>query len=170
MIVDPDQVAILGAKRAAAHWELFASLSRRLQAGEEGLAADLDRILAAVSAQIDCTSCGRCCRHTGPQVDDADLARLEMGLNLSLAAMQERLLQPMWPGAADDDQVWLLPAPCPLHDGRLCTVYEHRPQVCRDFPQAVGADPVDRLQIWVDYARICPITFNAIEQMIDDER
>jgi Fe-S-cluster containining protein len=83
--------------------------------------------------------------------------------------MQARLLRPMWPGAAADDQVWLLPDPCPLHDGRLCTVYEHRPQVCRDFPQAVGANPVARLQIWVEYARICPITFNVIEQLGAEE-
>lgn len=165
MITDPDEVAKLGKERATAHCESCARLSLRLQAGEEGLAAALDQILADVSAQIDCTACGRCCRQTGPQVDDADLARLGAGLNLSLAEMKARLLRPMWPGAAETDQVWLLPAPCPLHDGRLCTVYEHRPQVCRDFPQAVGANAVERLQIWVEYARICPITFNTMEQI-----
>ncbi len=168
MIIDPDEVAATGKERAAAHWAVFARLSPRLQAGDEVLAARLDGILAEVSAQIDCTACGRCCRQMGPPLDEADLIRLETGLNLDRATMQSRLLRPMWPGAAADDQVWLLPDPCPLHDGRLCTVYEHRPQVCRDFPQAVGANPVERLQVWVEYARICPITFNTIERIALD--
>lgn len=165
MIIDPDEVAIQGNEQAASHWALYARLSPQLQAGDESLAARLDSLLAEVSAQIDCTSCGRCCRKMGPQLDDADMARLGEGLGLSLAAMRERLLRPMWPGAGEGDQIWLLPDPCPLHDGRLCTVYEHRPRVCRDFPQAVGANPVERLQIWVEYAHICPITFNTVEKL-----
>lgn len=169
MIIDPEQVAVLGKERAAAHWSLFDKLSPRLQAGDESLTARLNGILAEVSAQIDCTACGRCCQKMGPQLDDADLIRLAEGLGLSLALLKQRLLRPLWPGAGDSDQVWLLPDPCPLHDGRLCTAYAQRPQVCRDFPQAVGANPVERLQLWVEYAHICPITFNTVEQIRLDE-
>ncbi len=166
MVIDPDEVAILGREQATTHWAIYDALSRRLQDGEEGLVVTLDSVLAEVSANIDCAACGRCCRHMGPQLGDADQTRLSAGLNLSLEAMREGLLQPMWPGASEGDQIWLLPDPCPLHDGLLCTVYEHRPQVCRAFPQTVGANPIERLQIWVESARVCPITFNTLERLV----
>lgn len=165
MIIDPDEVAVLGKERAQAHWAVYGALSQRLRAGDAELASILDQVLADVCSGIDCTACGRCCRHMGPQLDEDDMNRLGAGLSLNTATLKERLLRPMWPGASEDDQIWLLPDPCPLHDGRLCTVYEHRPQVCREFPQAVGADHVERLQIWVESARICPITFNTLERL-----
>lgn len=158
-VTDPDAI---DPAVAARYRQLYERLAPRLQAGEPGLAERLDALLAQVMARIDCTTCGRCCRHMGPIVDEADAARLAVGLGLSGDELRRRLLRPMWPGAAEADQVWLLPAPCPLHDGRLCTVYPHRPQPCRDFPQAVGADPVERLAIWVETAAFCPITFNTL--------
>lgn len=159
LITDPDAIdpAVVARYR-----QLYERLASRLRAGEPGLAERLDALLAQVMAQIDCTTCGRCCRHMGPVVDEADAARLAAGLGLSVDALRQRLLRPMWPAAAEADQVWLLPDPCPLHDGRLCTVYPHRPQPCRDFPQAVGTDPVERLAIWVETAAFCPITFNTL--------
>lgn len=165
LLTNPDEVAIRGKERAASHWLLYDALAHRLRAGDDALAASLDQTLGEVMAGIDCTACGRCCQRMGPEVSPADMARLAEGLGASVAALQERLLRPMWPGASEADQVWLLPDPCPLHDGRLCTVYLQRPQVCRDFPQAVGADLVERLSIWVETARVCPITFNTLERL-----
>ncbi len=159
LVTDPDA---LDPQIAARFGLLYRRLVPRLQAGEAGLAERLAALLTAVMARIDCTACGRCCRHTGPVVDEADATRLAAGLGLSVAGLRRRFLRPMWPGAAEVDQVWLLPAPCPFHDGRLCTVYPHRPQPCRDFPQAVGADPVERLAVWVETAAFCPITFNTL--------
>lgn len=158
-VTDPDAI---DPAVAARYRGLYERLAPRLQAGEPGLAERLDALLAQVMARIDCTTCGRCCRRMGPVVDEADAARLAAGLGLSVDELRQRLLRPMWPGAAEADQVWLLPDPCPLHDGRLCTVYPYRPQPCRDFPQATGADPVERLAIWVETAAFCPITFNTL--------
>jgi|GEM_PF-2659119 len=166
LLTDPDAI---DPQAVARYEQLYRRLAPRLQAGEPGLAERLADLLAAVMARIDCTACGRCCRHMGPVVDDADAARLAAGLGLSVAGLRRRFLRPMWPGAAEADQVWLLPAPCPLHDGRLCTVYPRRPQPCRDFPQAVGADPVERLAIWVETAAFCPITFNTLARWEAEE-
>jgi len=103
-----------------------------------------------------------------PEVDDETAARLAAVLDLSVGELRRQLLRPLWPGAPAAEQRWLLPDPCPLHDGRLCTVYQHRPQICRDFPAAAGASPADRLRIFTETARLCPITFNVLERLLAD--
>ena len=166
LVSDPDEVARLGRERAPEHWSLYERLLARLQANDAALLSSMDETLAGVIAQIDCTTCGRCCVHMGPVVSEGEAGRLAAALQIGLDELRQRHLQPMWPGAEASEQIWLLPDPCPLHDGRLCTVYGDRPQVCRDFPQAVGADPAERLTIWVEMARICPITFNTVERLL----
>ena len=166
LVSDPDEVVRLGRERAPAHWSLYERMRVRLQAKDAPLVACMNEMLADIMGQIDCTTCGRCCVHMGPVVSEGEASRLASALQIGLDELRQLHLQPMWPGAAASEQVWLLPDPCPLHDGRLCTVYADRPQVCRDFPQAVGADPVERLAIWVEMARICPITFNTVERLL----
>lgn len=169
LVSDPDVVARLGRERAPEHWRFYERMRVRLQAEDAPLVASMDETLAGVMAQIDCTTCGRCCVHMGPVVNEEEAGRLASALQIDLDELRLRHLQPMWPGAAASEQIWLLPDPCPLHDGRLCTVYEDRPQVCRDFPQAAGADPVERLAIWVEMARICPITYSTMERLLSAE-
>ncbi len=166
LVSDPDEVALLGPQRASEQWSFYEKAAPRLQAGDQALIARMETTLAAVMAQIDCTACGRCCAHMGPAVSTDEAGLLAAALAVSAEDLRRRYLRPMWPGAAADDQVWLLPDPCPLHDGRLCTVYAARPQVCRDFPQAVGANAAERLAIWVDMARICPITYHTVERLL----
>lgn len=166
LVSDPDEVARLGRQHAPEHWALFERVVPQLQAGDASLLSNMNETLAEVMAQIDCTTCGRCCVHMGPVVSEGEAGRLAIALHIDLDELHLRHLRPMWPGAPVSEQIWLLPDPCPLHDGRLCTVYEDRPQVCRDFPQAVGADPEERLAIWVEMACICPITFNTVERLL----
>lgn len=165
LITDPDRVAELGQERAPDHWAWHDQILPRLVADPD-LQMTLDQILGEITAAIDCTECGRCCRSLGPSVDQVETARLAGALNLSLSEFRGRFLRPMWPGAAADEQTWLLPDPCPFHDGLLCTVYEHRPGICRHFPQAVGDTPADRLTQLVEFARLCPITYNTVERMM----
>ena len=164
-VTDPDEVARAGQARVGVHWALHGRLAPRMEAGDEALATRLDQIVAEVMAEIDCAACGRCCQHMGPLLAEDDSLRLATALGQTIAEFQERFAWPMWPGASTADQIWLLPAPCPFHDGRLCTVYEHRPQPCRDFPHASGATPAERLAVLVENARLCPIAFNTVEQL-----
>jgi Fe-S-cluster containining protein len=168
LVVDPDQVAVLGRARKDAHWLLHDRLAQRLEQGDLALAARIDTLLRSISGEVDCTRCGRCCVRMGPTVDDAAVERIAHAMGLSAEAYRDRFCRPMWPGCDDAEQVWVLPDPCPMHDGLLCTVYEARPQVCRDFPREVGATTAQRLAVMVETASICPIAFNLLESL-DDE-
>ncbi len=162
-IDSPDEVAVLGRARAEQHWALHDRLVARLNEGE--LAAQIDALTREVAAVVDCSACGRCCQRMGPEIDDETARRLAAALDLSVGELRQQLLRPMWPGAPAAEQRWLLPDPCPLHDGLLCTIYEHRPRVCRDFPCEVGSSSAERLRIFVETARICPITYNVLERL-----
>lgn len=165
LVSDPDEVAARGREMARAHWAWRDRVAPRLQAGDPVLAATLSQTLAEVDAAIDCASCGRCCRHMGPVVEADEATSLAGALDLSPAQFRDHYLRPMWPAAADAEQIWLLPAPCPLHDGLLCTVYEARPQPCRDFPGQAGQTPAGHLTQLVEFARLCPIAFNTVERL-----
>ncbi len=165
IISDPDQVATLGQARAAAQWAWFDALQRSGALTSDAFAQQMQQVLSTIMAAIDCRTCGRCCRHMGPTLSDADQQRLAEAWHIDIAELRQRWLRPMWPDAPAALQTWLLPDPCPLHDGLLCTIYEVRPQVCRDFPEHVGETPAARLQSWIESARICPITFNTVEHL-----
>ncbi|RME86444.1 MAG: YkgJ family cysteine cluster protein [Caldilineae bacterium] len=165
LMLDPDRVTELGHQHESRHAACVRRLTPLLRAGERASLELLARTAREMVEAIDCTECGRCCRYVAPEVEGDDQARLAIALNLSIAELRRRFLRPMWPGAAEEDQVWLLPDPCPFHDGRLCTVYEARPQTCRDFPHLLRNDPVEQLQLYQDTAPLCLISYNIMERL-----
>jgi len=55
--------------------------------------------------------------------------------------------------------------PCPMLNGKLCSIYETRPEVCRSFPHLEQPDFTYRLIGVIENVAICPIAFNAFEDL-----
>jgi uncharacterized protein len=55
--------------------------------------------------------------------------------------------------------------PCPMLDGKLCSIYDNRPEVCRSFPHLEKPLFTSRLMGVIDNVAICPIAFNAYEEL-----
>ena len=55
---------------------------------------------------------------------------------------------------------------CIFLDGNDCTIYEGRPDTCRDFPHLVrGAGSLEsRMWQMIDRATYCPIVYNSLEE------
>jgi hypothetical protein len=53
----------------------------------------------------------------------------------------------------------------PMLDGKLCSIYDNRPEVCRSFPQLEKPLFTSRLMGVIDNLAICPIAFNAYEEL-----
>jgi len=55
--------------------------------------------------------------------------------------------------------------PCPMLNGKFCSIYENRPEVCRSFPHLEQPGFASRLIGVIDNVAICPIAFNAFEEL-----
>lgn len=55
--------------------------------------------------------------------------------------------------------------PCPMLNGKLCSIYETRPEVCRSFPHLEQPHFTYRLIGVIENVAICPIAFNAFEDL-----
>lgn len=110
--------------------------------------------------QFDCLACGACCLHAGGVLLlDDDVARLaahfgltgdEVRLRYTSDGEHLRTKGRQQAGSAGDD-----PA-CVFLDGKRCTVYEARPQVCRDYPVGGAACLRERGRIGLPTAPDAP--------------
>jgi hypothetical protein len=64
----------------------------------------------------------------------------------------------------DGDQVFES-MPCPfLGDDKYCSIYEHRPKACRDYPHTDRVKQHQLLDLHMKNASVCP----AVEQVLKD--
>ena len=93
----------------------------------------------------DCGKCpGYCCSYPNIPIENGDLERLAQHLGLSLDQARKRLTKLGKAGPNDKTRPTVLRHQhdeyfgtiCKLFDAekRRCTVYEARPEICRDYP------------------------------------
>lgn len=118
-------------------------------------------ILSEVSAAIDCTTCGNCCRELCVSIENEDIERLARRVGTTPEEFESRYV------AVDSDcgEKFMPESPCPFLGGNLCTVYEDRPIVCHEFPNLHKDNFQSRLAGAFDSADVCPIIFNVIEEL-----
>ncbi|GAB5492013.1 MAG: YkgJ family cysteine cluster protein [Phototrophicaceae bacterium] len=112
---------------------------------------------------IDCTECGNCCRNLDVQLGEDDLERLATGINIPISEIRQNVTVQ---DIDDPDIVGIFKAqPCTFLEGNLCTVYEHRPTSCRDYPQFT---PDFRWMLgWmIEGSHLCPIIYNVLIEML----
>ena len=115
----------------------------------------------SVSAAIDCTACGNCCRTLQIVVHSQDIARLAKRLEMTIAAFTERYV-----GVADDGSTYFSQGPpCPfLSPDGPCTVYEDRPRACQKYPLTFPHVRSHARNLLESRAS-CPIVFNVWNQL-----
>jgi Fe-S-cluster containining protein len=122
--------------------------------------AEVDRLFHGYHEQIrsaiDCTICGRCCQLPIP-IRAGDARRLAAELGQSLADFRRDFLTKGNYGEV------LARTPCPFLKGTSCSVYEHRPDVCRSYPHLHKTDMPSRTLSVLSNAEICPIVYNVLE-------
>lgn len=117
-----------------------------------------------VWAQIDCLSCGNCCRSLQIVVDDADIRRLATRLGMTAREFSRKYV------AVGEGRTKYFrdSPPCPfLGEGNACTVYEDRPQACRDYPYLHESNIATRSLMMIESCSTCPIVFNVWQRLKD---
>ena len=119
---------------------------------------NLDDIVKALSqkyfALIDCTQCANCCRSLQAEFKKSELLSIAKTIGQSIEAFEKQFMSE---GKVNP--------PCPMLDGNLCSSYENRPEVCRSYPHLEQPDFTSRLMGVMANVAICPIAFNALEEL-----
>jgi len=117
----------------------------------------------AVFDEIDCLTCGNCCKTTSPGMHDRDVDRLAKHLKIKPAALIEQYMEL----DADGEYVFRN-APCPfLGADNYCSVYEARPLACREYPHTNRKRFYQVLDLSVKNTEICPAVVRVFEGLKD---
>lgn len=152
---------------AEAQQDAFEVMGYMLELYEDISDAELDRIVNEVAAPVvdavDCTACGNCCRALQVHVTLEDVAWLAEGLSLSSKVVIDRYIS--HEQCAEIGEWGKFNAqPCPLLDGTRCSVYAHRPETCRAYPEF--ADFRWLIDTYMEGAALCPIIYNTMVRMV----
>ena len=159
---DPKVVAQLAKKRDDENWR-FRRFLKESPLKIEELDAIVHRHYEEVAARIDCQACGNCCRVCLPTLDEADVNRLAAGLGITPDELTTRHLT-----RDEDGHLTFNRLPCPFLVGNSCSVYEHRPEICRSYPHLHKPRFVSRLMQAIANCSICPISFNVYERLKEE--
>jgi uncharacterized protein len=114
-----------------------------------------------ISPQIDCTQCGNCCRSLMINVETGDAERLAAHLQMNVEDFERKYVERSSSGSLSVMNT----IPCHFLADNKCTVYEARPNECREFPGLHRPGFTARLfATFMHYGR-CPIIYNVIEQL-----
>ena len=159
--LDLKRIEELGRARDGENWDY-----RTFLKGHDMSDAELDALVhdiyAEVSAKIDCTQCGNCCKQIGPVLDEADISTFARGLQQPVSGFKETYIT-----LHDDspDEFEFNALPCPFLKDNRCSNYDYRPQTCRSYPHLHKEGFRSRLIGVIDNYSICPIVFNVFEQL-----
>ena len=122
----------------------------------------LGKLIDEALSEFDCTTCARCCKDAYVVVDTGDIARLAKALGKKRSEFRAEYI-----GKNEDGDTCLNRRPCPFLKKNMCTIYESRPDCCREYPHSLAVDSVGNLDnINANYA-VCPAVFNALEVLRD---
>ncbi len=122
---------------------------------------DFHRLHTEVFEEIDCLECANCCKTTSPIFRDADIRRIARHLKTKPAELIDRYLQM----DAEGDYV-LKNSPCVfLGEDNKCSIYEHRPKACREYPHTDRKQMHQILDLTAKNALICPAVAKIIDRL-----
>jgi Fe-S-cluster containining protein len=148
----------LARDRWADNWNFRAFLQKSVDPDE--IDRRVHALNAEVSARIDCTTCGNCCREIFPYLSGKDVGRLARGCGLRSDEFRARYLK----RTQDGEEVFNT-VPCPMLAGTRCGVYTTRPDDCRGYPHLHKPDFLGRSVGVIENYRICPIIYNVYERL-----
>ena len=111
--------------------------------------------------KIDCLDCANCCKTTSPIFRDVDIQRIAKHLRQKPGPFIDQYLH------LDDDQDYVLnTAPCPfLGMDNKCSIYEVRPQACREYPHTDRKNMHQILDLTYRNTLVCPAVNDVVENL-----
>jgi Fe-S-cluster containining protein len=113
-----------------------------------------------VTAEVDCTKCGNCCRTLMINVEPEELEPLVHRLQSSVEDIKAKFIE-----ESSQGQLIINTIPCHFLEDSKCTIYESRFTECREFPHLHKKGFTRRLfGTFMHYER-CAIISGTIERL-----
>ncbi len=117
------------------------------------------RINRLAEAAIDCTTCGNCCKNLMVNIDDPAVIRLADYMQLPESEFRKKFVE------TGSFMQFLNAIPCQFLDGKKCSIYEIRPDECREFPRLDRPGFTKRMFATFSHYGMCPLIFNTVEEL-----
>lgn len=111
--------------------------------------------------RIDCLQCANCCKTTSPIFRDVDINRIARALRTKPGDFISSYLR------LDEDQDYVLQSsPCAfLQDDNTCSIYEIRPQACREYPHTDRKNMHQIMDLTWRNTLVCPAVNDVVENL-----
>lgn len=151
---------------AAQRYDAFEVMRHLLQADDDIDDGELDQLIEAIAAPIiaaiDCTACANCCHNLDVYLIPRDVPRLASALQRPIKEVEHEFC--LMTHEIQDEWARLRHKPCTFLNDRLCSLYRHRPQSCRDYP-VFTPDFRWMLSDTIAGAGLCPIIYNVLDRV-----
>ena len=164
MITDLIQIRMLGEKKRDEN-ERF----RKFMKTRDYSDRILRRLGEEIENQIDCRACANCCRMATTLVSERDIERLAKHLRITTARFISDFTQPNIEEGGLNLK-WQAGEGCVFLDGKDCSVYDARPDICQRYPHIIRGNGSIASRMWsfVDRASVCPIVYNSLEKFKEE--
>ncbi|MFM9943950.1 MAG: YkgJ family cysteine cluster protein [Bacteroidia bacterium] len=153
-----DQLKI---KATAKHKETSAFLTKLKQRPPKKLDQIMEQLHDEVFEKTDCLKCGNCCRTTGPLLLPKDIETLATHLRMKPGKFIDQYLR-----VDEDNDTIFKGMPCPfLGEDNYCSVYDHRPKACREFPHTNRKKFYQINHLTIQNVALCPAAFDVVERL-----
>ena len=126
--------------------------------GVDKIAKEMDK---EVWAETDCLACANCCKTTGPLFTQRDMDRIAKHLGLKTGQFIGKYLY-----MDEDGDFVLKQVPCAfLGTDNYCSIYEVRPQACREYPHTDHQNFHQILDLTLKNTFICPAAYEVVERL-----
>jgi Fe-S-cluster containining protein len=114
-----------------------------------------------VFSTVNCNTCANCCKTTSPIFYQKDIERLAKLFRIKPSNFIDQYLH------LDQDKDYVLnTSPCAFLDSdNSCTVYEHRPNACREYPHTDRKRFYQVLDITLRNTFVCPAAYAIVEKL-----
>lgn len=147
-------------KRSAEHQKQYRQFLQR--ADKNKVLKRLPELNDEAFEQIDCLTCGNCCKNYSPRFKTTDIKRISKHLKMKEGDFIETYLN------LDTDGDYVAKAaPCPfLGSDNYCSIYEQRPSDCARYPYTDEDVLLKRPQLTQKNSTVCPIVHYVLEKLI----
>lgn len=124
---------------------------------------EVDQIVNSMHKELfdgfDCIACSNCCKALVPIIEENEMNAISSKLGLPCEDFKKKYLVKAREGFMINKK------PCPFLTETGCSIYEHRPKYCREYPYTDKEEIWTRLINLVENCPVCPVVFEIFERL-----